>query len=294
MAFVYWVHTSEMTDMWDQGYIGYTGNTVKDRFRSHKKMALSKGVYPIHNAIRKYGNNLIVTTVLEGSPEYCLSAEKALRPLPNTGWNIAIGGDAPMMGKKHSEETIAKMIARKIGHKHSESTLEAMCVAQQKVVKSEEFISKLIERNKQGNSEITRLKISQSRLGILPSEETKQKWSENRKGEGNSFFGKTHSDESRKKISEAAKARMAISPWTHPTAKATNWCRAIELYELYTQHKGLTEAYLRKLSKVDFKFPSMHRKFSAGWNPSEDNLYMAWLANYNKQQKELHESTQSS
>ena len=42
-------------------------------------------------------------------------------------------------------------------------------------------------------------------LGLVHSEETKQKMSEAKKGEKNYLFGKTHSEETRKKLSEAKK-----------------------------------------------------------------------------------------
>lgn len=52
-----------------------------------------------------------------------------------------------------------------------------------------------------------RKKISVAHIGMLASEATKKKMSEQRLGENNSFYGKHHSEESKKKISEANKVR---------------------------------------------------------------------------------------
>ena len=51
-------------------------------------------------------------------------------------------------------------------------------------------------------SEETKKKISNAKKGIKLSEETKRKMSEVRKGENNPMFGKIHSEEAKKKMSE--------------------------------------------------------------------------------------------
>ena len=52
---------------------------------------------------------------------------------------------------------------------------------------------------KKGVSEETRNKISESKKGTLLTNEHKIKISESVKGENNSFFGKTHNEETKKK-----------------------------------------------------------------------------------------------
>lgn len=110
MAFVYHVHLPEDKGNFDKGYIGFTSATVEERWKAHLYAAKSGNRrYPIYNAMRKYGDALVVTTLVEGSDEYCLNLEYRLRPTPNMGWNISCGGGAPMLGISHSQETIAKM-----------------------------------------------------------------------------------------------------------------------------------------------------------------------------------------
>jgi len=70
----------------------------------------------------------------------------------------------------------------------------------------------------------------------IPTEETRRKISEERKGENHPFFGKTHTAAARRKISETHKGRK------HTTAARRKISEA---------HKGrkLTEAHRRKLSE---------------------------------------------
>lgn len=56
----------------------------------------------------------------------------------------------------------------------------------------------------------TKEKISAARALQTISQETKDKWSKNRSGAGNAMFGKKHSDESKRKMSESKKGRI---PW---------------------------------------------------------------------------------
>lgn len=90
--------------MLEQGYVGFTSGSVDRRWREHKSAAKAEQVlnYPVYNAMRKYGDALVVATLLEGPDEYCLEMENKLRPVPNIGWNISCGGGAPMLGKRHA------------------------------------------------------------------------------------------------------------------------------------------------------------------------------------------------
>lgn len=67
---------------------------------------------------------------------------------------------------------------------------------------SEEWRAKISQTNKDNGI------IPPSRKGIKLSDEEKKKMSEVRKGEKNHFFGKTHTNESKLKISEAGKGRL--------------------------------------------------------------------------------------
>lgn len=65
--------------------------------------------------------------------------------------------------------------------------------------------------------EESRLRMSESKKGIFPSEEVKVKLREVKLGERNSFYGKHHSEESKRKISESKKGQInwnAGQPWS--------------------------------------------------------------------------------
>lgn len=110
-CFVYWVHLPEHTNIFTQGYVGITTKTVGERFQQHVWNSSSGSKNnTINNAINKYKDAIVCTTILEGSLEYCLLVENKLRQAPNTGWNINVGGDVPpMVGRKHSEDTKRKI-----------------------------------------------------------------------------------------------------------------------------------------------------------------------------------------
>jgi len=123
MAFVYWIHLPEHTDITSEGYIGFTSRTVAERYRDHRysSKVTERKTYKLYNAINKYGDALIVTTLLEGSSEYCLMIENKLRPQADIGWNIRIGGEKGNLGLKASEETRKKQSQKKLGSKFNMS-----------------------------------------------------------------------------------------------------------------------------------------------------------------------------
>lgn len=95
--------------MFSQGYIGVSAQGLRVRYLEHKNDAAKGSPYPIHAAIRKYGDKLIAEVVLLGSPEYCFEIEAKLRPSRGIGYNIAVGGIQSNLGAKHTEETKKKM-----------------------------------------------------------------------------------------------------------------------------------------------------------------------------------------
>lgn len=113
MAFVYWIHLKEHTDVFCEGYVGYTGKSVEVRFKKHIRDATvgDKRNYKLHNAIRKYGDEVVISTLIEGSDDYCLLMEEKLRPTKNLGWNHIVGGSKPpsMLGRKMKSSTKDKI-----------------------------------------------------------------------------------------------------------------------------------------------------------------------------------------
>jgi hypothetical protein len=145
MAFVYHIHLPEHFGAYEEGYIGYTTQTVQERYAEHVQNAFAdySPNYHIHSAIRKNYENLVVTTLVEGSPEYCLLIENRLRPLPNIGWNIAAGGDRGMLGRKHSEATLKKISESLKGRTLSDSTKQKISEVTKGKPKTAEHASKI-------------------------------------------------------------------------------------------------------------------------------------------------------
>jgi hypothetical protein len=128
---IYWIHNDQETNIETQGYVGITKNLTR-RLKEHRRK---------HNFL----DNRKVDVFLHGDKLYCKQIEQSLRPKRNIGLNIAEGGGLPpnvkgikrsdqtrqkikdsmvgFKGKKHSEETKAKMRSVvRIPHPHTEET----------------------------------------------------------------------------------------------------------------------------------------------------------------------------
>ena len=98
------------------GYIGVTKN-VALRFSQHgwKRKRSNKH---LRNALAKYGDAVKFSVVVDGLDYEAASLiEEMLRPKPNIGWNIAVGGNIPPnpKGKVRSAEYRANIAKAKIG-----------------------------------------------------------------------------------------------------------------------------------------------------------------------------------
>lgn len=114
MAFVYWIHLPEHTDLSSQGYVGVTTTTVSVRYQGHLK-AMRRKDRPcpiVGKAIKKYGSSIRITPLLEGSEDYCYHIEELLRPTERVGWNTTAGGKRPargFLGLQHTLDSKKKM-----------------------------------------------------------------------------------------------------------------------------------------------------------------------------------------
>jgi group I intron endonuclease len=191
-------------------YIGYTGRGLKQREAQHRQTANGRGApgHYLHNAIRKYGQENFVFEVLfdflddeELAKAYECEAIAKYKP----EYNISYGGEggtlpeetrkkigdanrgrkmppshhdkrvAFLTGRKHTDETRAKMSAAQKGHP---SNLRGRAVA-------EETRQKISAANKgrvpwtkgKKHSEETRAKMSAWQIGRQLSVETRQKMS---------------------------------------------------------------------------------------------------------------------
>lgn len=249
MAFVYWLHLAEHTDPKTQGYIGITSGTVEDRFASHVRKAKRGGHLHVHRAIRKYGDTITVTALHEDDVELCELIEWAYRSDYNTGWNHNVGGCPSGVGVRRSEDTRKKMSSARRGEKHHQ------------------FGKPLPEE--------TRRKMSESHKGKVVSESSRKKLSA-------SLRGRKFSEAHRHSISTAAKGKM---PWENPTANKEVWALAEFIYDSYL--KGLSDSALANAFRLKHnKIAAMQRKFKSGWNPLEDEAWLSFKAEYEKEKNE--------
>lgn len=96
-------------------YVGITNN-LQQRLSKHKSDAKHNSPCVIHKAIRKYGFNNFTVTLLQtsSSNEELCELEKDWIAKLNThvsvgGYNETFGGEAPMLGRFHTEETKNKI-----------------------------------------------------------------------------------------------------------------------------------------------------------------------------------------
>jgi len=150
-------------------YIGQTIQPLKYRIKKHFN---GKETY-FSNALHKYGDENFDWEIIEecNSKEQLNEREQyyisKLNTLRPNGYNLTLGGDGGTLGYKHTEETKEKL--------------------------------------RKPKSEETKKKLSESHKGKKLSEETKEKISKMWSGDGNPMYGKTHSKETKRKISEKAK-----------------------------------------------------------------------------------------
>lgn len=105
---VYWIHRPQHIDMFTEGYIGITANSLHSRFISHKHAARKGANTKIARALRKY-DDLVCDKILIGTVEYCLEVENRLRPCIGIGYNIREGGQKSSHGKSTSTDAARKI-----------------------------------------------------------------------------------------------------------------------------------------------------------------------------------------
>lgn len=171
-------------------YIGFDSDWPH-RMKSHKKL---RGDAPkFHSAIKKYGFESFEWSVLFqgwdrdfvlGFVEPCMIYEHQSQEL---GYNITGGGSGRHgpISEEHRQKTIARMMGNKLtlGRKLSKEHREKIGAKQRGKLKSNEHKAKIGKAQK-GKPKATM-------------------------GAKNGMFGKTHSDEVKKRLSEFAKTRTS-------------------------------------------------------------------------------------
>ncbi len=217
-------------------YIGYTKHTLEKRFQQHSHQCkVEKSL--ISAAINKYGkDNFEIFALYEGVDS--LQKEDNFIQERKPAYNLTAGGgmpptffgeEHPLYGKKHSEETKAKLRLAwertresrsgknnyAYGKPMSDSTKEALRKANTGRKASEETLKKLRGRvpwNKgkigvQVCTEETREKLRVASTGRKHTEEAKKKISDANKGRPSAWLGKKHSPETIQKLRELGTGR---------------------------------------------------------------------------------------
>jgi group I intron endonuclease len=190
-------------------YIGKTIHTMMDRKRDHIYESKEIGKSHLHNAMNKHGLENFTWSVLEEHKDETILFDLEKKYIieyrsndPEFGYNLTIGG-----------EGVAGRIIPEEENKRRSKAVTAYLTGRPK-------------------SEETKRKISITQTGKHLSKETKQKLSEALSGKKNpmygkptyGFLGKTHSEESKRRISEnngrvwlgqkmSDKTRQKISDW---------------------------------------------------------------------------------
>lgn len=228
-----------------KAYVGQTVRDLKGRWRQHLFSARVGSLYPIHQAIRKYGaENFEYCPLAEAENLNDLNAleEEEIAKwgtLAPGGYNLQRGGNnraqhpetraklsAAHTGKKLSAEHRARISAAGIGRKHSAKTrarMSAASMGNKRALgchRSEEFRAKLKgNKNSLGNK---------NRLGYRASDETRARMSAARTGKKLSpghcaklsaaLMGRHHSEESIAKM-RGNKNRLGQHPSDETRAK---------------------------------------------------------------------------
>lgn len=103
-------------------YIGQTSKSIDIRLNQH---TAHKGCIYLHKAIKKYGKeNFIIEEIyrvfkkeyLNEVEKLCINQYNSLVP---NGYNICVGGNAPMENRKHTKEAKQKISSSTLGIKKS-------------------------------------------------------------------------------------------------------------------------------------------------------------------------------
>lgn len=182
-----------------KSYIGSTVNFVV-RKRAHLSLLRSGKHHSIklQRAWEKHGEHAFAFLVIKEVPSACVlhveeqSIIDSLNTAGDGGYNIARCVSSPMSGRKHTEESKAKIGKAFAGIPKKRPLVQ----------KGDKIPRCTVE------------KIARANTGKKRSEETRRKLSECAKGHLR-WLGKTHTEETKRKISEKAKARKHPSGWHH-------------------------------------------------------------------------------
>lgn len=179
---LYWLRDETCTNIAEHGYVGVTCRP-KAREADHRRK-------------QRFPPDFVMEVIFSGSQPQCMEMERALRPSPGIGWNLAVGGPGGYR-YGHTEET-----RRKIGEASRRQTGRVNIGDRMRGQKqTPEHLAKRIAAltGKKATPE-TREKLRQSHLGYKPSAEHRAKI-------GAASRGRKHSPETIAKMTEIQRNR---------------------------------------------------------------------------------------
>ncbi len=191
-------------------YIGKASN-FKDRWNNHKKLLRDKSHYNpyLQNAWNKYGEKAFKFQVLEYCPVEELNEREihhiAIYKARGLAYNLTNGGDG-IAGYSLPDDVKKRMSEAKKGNKNPNFG-KPMNPEIRAIFDQNRIEQNALNSGKPRNAE-TRAKISASKRGKTLSDETRRRMSEAHKGEKNHRFGQKLSDETKAKISASEKGRI--------------------------------------------------------------------------------------
>lgn len=207
-------------------YVGQTSKTLHHRLTQHARSARSGSTQPVHEWMREHGPDNVVCELLESCTDldYLNYAERYwIRELRYLGHGLlnAVDGGAPgsrgLQWSAVQREGVTGEGNPFFGRKHSDETRERMSSAAPRTSGPEHHLF-----GKQQTAEHVAKRVANYEMSPEARERARKRWSENNPstqrditGPNNSFFGKTHSEETlakmRKPRSEAGKAALRLS-----------------------------------------------------------------------------------
>lgn len=244
---VYWIRRKQHSDIFSEGYVGITTKGVSHRFSKHKEDSKTS-TYPVHNAIRKY-DDILVSTVVIGSLEYCLDVENKLRPSPRIGWNIAIGGSKTMLGYKMSEESKLKISLNNANRSRVYSEEERLIASAK---------SKGKKHTQESKIKMSNIAKSRSRDKVL---------------------------EFSKQGAKRNKDVFSNMPWLNPNADMAIWGMSDQVYKIYLENPNVGIRTLGSALNIKFsKFQCVLKKIKSGWVPNKCPFWIETFI-FNKESK---------
>jgi hypothetical protein len=108
----------EHTDITTEGYVGFTKYSAKSRWTRHRREIVkgARRCRGLAEAADRHGLGAMrVRTLVVAPLDERVAIEGRLRPYAHTGWNIGPGGQSPVLGRKHTPESLVKINAHKKG-----------------------------------------------------------------------------------------------------------------------------------------------------------------------------------